>query len=64
MLENKKQKGNDAFGEGRLQDAFDLYSEALAVDPEHREMNRTLYSNRAATLMKVKILKNDIFLIM
>lgn len=54
-LENKKKLGNDAFSAGRIQEAYDLYTEALSIDPDNVDINSTLYCNRAAALIKVII---------
>jgi len=54
LLQNKKQEGNDAFSAGKNQEAYDLYTECLQIDPENNSMNSTLYCNRAAAGMKLK----------
>ncbi|KAG0058555.1 hypothetical protein BGZ90_004897 [Linnemannia elongata] len=36
-LEAQKTAGNDAFKAGKLQEAYDLYTAALALDPEHQQ---------------------------
>ncbi|KAF9104938.1 hypothetical protein BGX29_000995 [Mortierella sp. GBA35] len=52
-LEAQKAAGNDAFKAGKLQDAYDLYTAALALDPENESTNSKLYSNRATVLAKL-----------
>lgn len=52
-LEKKKEAGNEAFKKGDFKLAKDLYSEALAVDPDNKGTNSKLYQNRAATNSKV-----------
>jgi DnaJ family protein C protein 7 len=52
-LERTKTKGNDAFKEGRYEEAYELYTEALAIDPVNDSVNSKLYSNRATTLFKL-----------
>ena len=52
-LETKKKEGNDAFTAGKAQEAYDFYTEALAIDPLHDAFNAQLYCNRAAAAMKV-----------
>ncbi|KAI8595491.1 hypothetical protein EDD21DRAFT_448584 [Dissophora ornata] len=52
-LEAQKTAGNDAFKVGKLQDAYDLYTAALAIDPENEGTNSKLYSNRATVLAKL-----------
>eukprot|EP01027_Heterolobosea_sp_BB2_P002732 GEZU01004108.1.p1 GENE.GEZU01004108.1~~GEZU01004108.1.p1 ORF type:complete len:337 (-),score=151.14 GEZU01004108.1:42-1052(-) len=53
-IEDQKKAGNDAFSSGKYQEAYDLYSAAIALDPDNNSMNATLYSNRAAAAMKLK----------
>jgi DnaJ family protein C protein 7 len=52
-LEAKKTEGNNAFQAGKSQEAYDLYSEALSIDPLNDAFNATLYCNRAAAAMKL-----------
>ncbi|KAG0024098.1 hypothetical protein BGZ81_007828 [Podila clonocystis] len=52
-LEAQKTAGNDAFKAGKLQEAYDLYTSALALDPENESTNSKLYSNRATVLAKL-----------
>ncbi|KAG9062909.1 hypothetical protein KI688_004506 [Linnemannia hyalina] len=52
-LEAQKTAGNDAFKAGKLQEAYDLYTAALALDPENESTNSKLYSNRATVLAKL-----------
>ncbi|KAG0371325.1 hypothetical protein BC939DRAFT_478682 [Gamsiella multidivaricata] len=52
-LEAQKTAGNDAFKAGKLQEAYDLYTAALAIDPENESTNSKLYSNRATVLAKL-----------
>eukprot|EP01114_Cavostelium_apophysatum_P022679 TRINITY_DN8287_c0_g1_i2.p1 TRINITY_DN8287_c0_g1~~TRINITY_DN8287_c0_g1_i2.p1 ORF type:complete len:359 (-),score=110.12 TRINITY_DN8287_c0_g1_i2:15-1091(-) len=54
LLEAKKQEGNDAFSSGKTQEAFDLYTACLEIDPDNASVNSTLYCNRAAASMKLK----------
>lgn len=44
-----KDEGNEAFASGDNERAIQLYSQAIAVDPD----NHVLYSNRSAAYMKV-----------
>ena len=46
-LNAKKEEGNQKFRAGHLQAAYDLYSEALAIDPYNKFTNSKLYCNRA-----------------
>jgi len=45
-----KQKGNDAFKEGKMEEAYAAYSEAIRAAPS----DETLYSNRSAVLAKLE----------
>lgn len=53
-LDSQKDAGNAAFKASRLQEAYDLYTSALEIDPENEGTNAKLYSNRAAVLQKVR----------
>ncbi|KAG0230765.1 hypothetical protein BGW41_002401 [Actinomortierella wolfii] len=53
QLEAQKSAGNDAFKAGKMQEAYDLYTAALAIDPENESTNSKLYSNRATVLAKL-----------
>ena len=52
-LEKKKEAGNEAFKKGDFRIARELYTEALAVDPDNKGTNAKLYQNRAITHTKV-----------
>merc|ERR1712122_147879 len=41
-------------GAGNLDEAYKLYSEALAIDPHNRSTNAKLYFNRATVAAKLK----------
>jgi DnaJ family protein C protein 7 len=53
LYEVKKQEGNNSFSAGKYQEAFDLYSECLQLDPLNQSINSTLHANRAAAAIKV-----------
>lgn len=53
-LEKKKAEGNEAFKYGRSKEAYELYTEALTIDPLNKDYNATLLGNRAAASMKLK----------
>ena len=57
LLKQKKEEGNEAFRRARFQDAYDLYSEALKIDPLNVFTNSKLYNNRATVLSKVSTSK-------
>lgn len=48
-----KEQGNTAFRSGRLQEAYDLYTQALNIDPNNVYTNSKLYANRATVCSKV-----------
>jgi len=50
---SKKEEGNAAFKAGLHQQAYDLYSEALTIDPFNKITNAKLYCNRALVESKV-----------
>uniref|UniRef100_UPI00358E8E4B dnaJ homolog subfamily C member 7-like n=1 Tax=Myxine glutinosa TaxID=7769 RepID=UPI00358E8E4B len=54
LLKAKKEEGNQAFKDGQLQEAYDMYSSALQIDPNNRITNAKIYCNRAAVSMKLK----------
>ena len=58
-LNAKKEEGNQKFRAGHLQAAYDLYSEALAIDPYNKFTNSKLYCNRATCGSKVSC--NDMY---
>ena len=53
QLTAEKEAGNAAFRSGHLQEAFDLYSKALEIDPRNVSTNSKLYCNRATVGAKV-----------
>lgn len=55
-LQTKKEAGNTAFKAGKWQEAHDLYTESLTIDPNNKSINSALYFNRATTLSKVSSL--------
>ena len=49
LLANEfKQRGNEAFKEGNIEDAINFFSQAIDLDPD----NHVFYSNRSACYMK------------
>lgn len=53
LLQTKKELGNQAFKLGKWQEAYDLYTESLTIDPNNKTLNATLYFNRATTCSKL-----------
>jgi DnaJ family protein C protein 7 len=52
-LSKKKEEGNEAFKIGKIQDAYNLYSEALKIDPINKLTNAKIFCNRATVSSKV-----------
>lgn len=52
-LKYTKEKGNEAFKSGEHQEAYDLYSQALLIDPLNTSTNAKLHFNRATVSSKV-----------
>ncbi|EAY21150.1 TPR Domain containing protein [Trichomonas vaginalis G3] len=48
--ETLKQQGNKKFNEGKYQSAYDLYTQAIELNPR----NHLLYSNRGAALIRMQ----------
>ncbi|KAI8501549.1 DnaJ sub C member 7 [Branchiostoma belcheri] len=59
-LAARKEEGNVAFKSGEYQKAYDLYTEALTIDPENKLTNAKLYNNRAAVCVKLGRLNDAI----
>ena len=53
-LKAKKEEGNKSFKEGNFEAAYELYSEALTIDPNNIKTNAKLYCNRATVGSKVR----------
>ncbi|XP_011305686.1 dnaJ homolog subfamily C member 7 [Fopius arisanus] len=60
QLKQKKEDGNAAFKANRYQEAYNLYTEALAVDPQNKLVNTKLHYNRALTAAKLGRLNESI----
>ncbi|XP_071545032.1 uncharacterized protein [Panulirus ornatus] len=57
LLKQKKEEGNEAFKKGNYQEAFNLYTDALAIDPLNKHTNAKLYFNRATVGSKLNKLE-------
>lgn len=53
-LQSKKQEGNESFSKGQYHKAYDIYTEALQIDPVNKATNAKLYYNRALVGSKLK----------
>ena len=51
----KKEAGNEAFKRASYQEAYELYTEALSIDPQNITTNAKLYCNRALMASKVRV---------
>lgn len=60
LLRQKKEEGNAAFKSSKWQESYDLYTEALAIDPCNKFTNAKLYFNRATVAAKLKKLKESV----
>ncbi|XP_067007935.1 dnaJ homolog subfamily C member 7 isoform X2 [Anabrus simplex] len=52
-LKQKKEEGNEAFKAGRFQEAYNLYTQSLKIDPHNISTNAKLYFNRATVCSKL-----------
>ncbi|KAK9509913.1 hypothetical protein O3M35_004802 [Rhynocoris fuscipes] len=52
-LKQKKEEGNEAFKANKNAEAYQLYSEALSIDPNNTSTNAKLYFNRATVSSKL-----------
>jgi DnaJ family protein C protein 7 len=52
-LKQKKDEGNAAFKSSNWAKAYELYDEALKIDPFNKATNAKLYFNRATVAAKV-----------
>ncbi|RUS76852.1 hypothetical protein EGW08_015385 [Elysia chlorotica] len=59
-LAAKKEEGNTAFREGKFQDAYTLYTEALSIDTNNKSTNSKLFCNRATVCSKLGKLEEAI----
>ncbi|XP_036405053.1 dnaJ homolog subfamily C member 7-like isoform X1 [Megalops cyprinoides] len=53
-LKAKKEEGNKAFKDGNYEAAYELYTEALTIDPNNIKTNAKLYCNRGTVGIKLK----------
>ncbi|KAH0519269.1 DnaJ-like protein subfamily C member 7 [Microtus ochrogaster] len=59
-LKAKKEDGNKAFKEGNYKLAYELYTEALGIDPNNIKTNAKLYCNRGTVNSKLRKLDGAI----
>lgn len=60
-LKAKKEEGNQAFKNSNYEAAYQLYTEALTIDPNNIKTNAKLYCNRATAGAKVKKKHNQCY---
>lgn len=53
-MKQKKEEGNEAFKANKNTEAYNLYSEALSIDPNNTSTNAKLFFNRATVSSKVR----------
>ncbi|XP_056640440.1 dnaJ homolog subfamily C member 7 [Diorhabda sublineata] len=53
LLKKMKEDGNEAYKACKFQDAYNLYTEALKIDPLNKKTNAKLYFNRATVLSRL-----------
>jgi DnaJ homolog subfamily C member 7 len=54
LMEAQKEAGNEAFKNGRYQEAIEKWGECLSIDPDHRSYNAKLLLNRGTAQAKLK----------
>ncbi|CAG2057515.1 unnamed protein product, partial [Timema podura] len=59
-LKQKKEEGNEAFKASRLAEAYNLYTEALRIDPHNSLTNAKLHFNRATVSSKLGRLNESV----
>merc|ERR1712223_432891 len=59
LLKQKKEDGNVAFKNGELNNAYDLYTEALQIDSCNKITNAKIFFNRATVLAKLNRVKES-----
>jgi DnaJ family protein C protein 7 len=52
-IEKSKEKANDVFKNGKYQEAIELYTKLLEIDPNNKNFNSTIYANRALCYQKL-----------
>jgi DnaJ family protein C protein 7 len=52
-IEKQKERANQVFKSGKYEEAIDLYTKLLELDPHNKNFNSTILSNRALCYMKL-----------
>jgi DnaJ family protein C protein 7 len=57
-IENEKNAANEQFKAGNFEKALELYTELLNVDPDNRNFNSTIYTNRSLCKQVIKAMRS------
>lgn len=60
LLKKKKEDGNAAYKSNKFQEAYNMYTEALQIDPLNKKTNAKLYFNRATVSSRLNKIKEAI----
>lgn len=60
LLKKKKEDGNEAYKANRFQEAYNLYTEALTIDPLNKKTNAKLYFNRATVSSRLNKMRDAV----
>lgn len=60
LLKKKKEDGNEAYKNNKFQEAYNLYTEALQIDPLNKKTNAKLYFNRATVSSRLNKIKDAV----
>lgn len=60
LLKKKKEEGNEAYKNNRIQEAINLYTEALQIDPLNKKTNAKLHFNKAVALARLSHTKEAV----
>ena len=52
-IEKQKEKANEVFKNGKYQEAIELYTKLLEIDPSNKNFNSTIHANRALCYQKL-----------
>jgi DnaJ family protein C protein 7 len=53
VIETEKEKANEVFKNGKYEEAIELYTKLLELDPDNRNFNATIVANRALCYQKL-----------
>jgi DnaJ homolog subfamily C member 7 len=52
-IESRKEKANESFKAGKYQEAIELYTKLIELDPKNKNFNSTIHANRALCYQKL-----------